>query len=106
MKGLADEVQMTMLFFVISFVVCGVMGTSLADGVFLRGAAALVTIPFQFFLVLSQIIPSPLGPLGYFLGFSLFTLPWMTKTFGASAMNVSIASFVALIILTGGLGFL
>jgi len=95
-----------MLFVILALVWCSLAGIPLEDGIFLKGASALLMVPFQFFYSLAQLFPGVLGVLIYFIGFKILTFSSLNRLFGEETVALSLVATIALVAMTRGFDFL
>jgi len=102
-----DSGAMSIMFFVIlSLTICFLCGISPVDGVFFRGAASIVMLPFYFFYNLSTLFPWPLAALAYFVGFRMLTFPALGRLLGEETVGLSVVAMVALMAMTHSINIL
>lgn len=95
-----------MMFVVLAIVWCSLADIPLADGIFLKGASAILMVPFQFFYSLAQLFPGVLGVLLYFVGFKMLTFSALNRLVGEETVALSLVATIALVAMTGGFNFL
>jgi len=95
-----------MVFVILALIWCSLAGIPLEDGIFLKGASALLMVPFHFFYSLAQMLPGVLGLLVYFIGFKILTFSSLNRLFGEETVALSLVATVALVAMTRGFDFL